>query len=213
LGVKRLLIVGAGGTGEDAAEIIKAINQRRPTYEAVGFLDDDLSKKGRIIGGLPVHGPLSSASEHVDTWFIDCLGGPSSFRARQALVDGLGVAQDRFETLIHPAAEIAETSRVGPGSIVYPFVYVGAGASVGRHVIILSQTTVNHHCRIGDYSILTTGCVVSGHVTVGSSVYLGAGCTLRDGIDIGDETLVGMGSVVTRSIAARQVVKGVPATS
>lgn len=211
--MKRLVIVGAGGTGEDAAEIIKAINQRQPTYEPVGFLDDDLSKKGLIIGGLPVHGPLSSAPEHVDTWFIDCLGSPSSFRARQALVDALGVPHNRFETLIHPAAEIAETSSVGPGSIVYPFVYVGAGATVGRHVIILSQTTVNHHCRIGDYSILTTGCVVSGHVTLGTSVYLGAGCAVRDGIEIGDETLVGMGSVVTRSIAARQVVKGVPAAS
>ena len=40
-----------------------------------------------------------------------------------------------------------------------------------------------------------------------------AGCTLRDGIEIGDETLVGMGSVVTRSVAAGQVVKGVPAAS
>jgi sugar O-acyltransferase (sialic acid O-acetyltransferase NeuD family) len=211
--MKRLIIIGAGGTGEDAAEIIKAINQRRPTYEAVGFLDDDPSKKGLIIGGLPVLGTLDSAPEHVDSWFIDCLGSPSSFRKRQALVDGLGVAHNRFETLIHPATEIAETSSVGPGSIVYPFVYVGAGATVGRHVIILSQTSVNHHCRIGDYSILTTGCVVSGSVTLGRSVYLGAGCALRDGIEIGDETLVGMGSVVTRHIAARQVVKGVPATS
>jgi len=211
--MKRLVIVGAGGTGEDAAEIIRAINQRQSTYELVGFLDDNPSKKGRTIGGVPVLGPLGSASEHVDTWFVDCLGSPSSFRARGALVDGLGVAQDRFETLIHPAAEIAETSSIGSGSIVYPFVYIGASAAVGRHVIILSQVTVNHHCRIGDYSILTTGCAVSGHVTLGRSVYLGAGCTLRDGIEIGDETLVGMGSAVTRSVAAGQVVKGVPAAS
>ncbi|MDX2315838.1 MAG: acetyltransferase [Gammaproteobacteria bacterium] len=211
--MKRLVIVGAGGTGEDAAEIIRAVNQRQPTYEMVGFLDDDPSKKSQIISGLPVHGPLGSAPDHVDTWFVDCLGSPSSFRARQALIDGLGVAEDRFETLVHPAAEIAESSSIGAGSIVYPFVYVGAGAAVGRHVIILSQVTVNHHCRVGDYSILTTGCAVSGHVTLGRCVYLGAGCTLRDGIEIGDETLVGMGSVVTRSVAAGQVVKGVPAAS
>jgi len=211
--MKRLVIVGAGGTGEDAVEIAKAVNRHRPSYELVGFLDDDPSKKGQIIGGLPVLGPLGSAPEHVDTWFVDCLGSPSSFRRRPALIDASGIAQDRFETLVHPGAEIAESSSIGAGSIVYPFVYLGAGATLGRHVIVLSQVTVNHHCSVGDYSILTTGCAVSGHVTLGRSVYLGAGCSLRDGIDIGDETLVGMGSVVTRSIAARQVVKGVPATS
>lgn len=211
--MKRLIIVGAGGTGEDAAEIIRSINQVRPTYEPVGFLDDDPAKQGRIIGGLPVHGPLDSAREHADTWFVDCLGSPSSFRKRRVLIGAMGVPDDRFETLVHPAAEIAETSSVGPGSVVYAFVFVGASAAVGGHVTILSQTTVNHHCRIGDFSILTTGCVVSGHVTLGESVYLGAGCALRDGIAIGDETLVGMGSVVTRSVAAGQVVKGVPAAS
>ena len=210
--MKHLIIVGAGGTGEDAAEIAKAINQKQPTYELAGFLDDDPAKKGQSIGELPVLGPLSDATQYVDAWFIDCLGSPSSFAARQALIERLGVAHGRFETLIHPAAEIAHTSSIGAGSIIYPFVYVGPNATVGQHVIILSQTTVNHHCRIGDYSILTTGSVVSGNVTIGRSVYLGAGCVLRDGIEIGDETLVGMGSVVTRSIAARRIVKGVPAT-
>ncbi len=211
--MKRLVIVGAGGTGEDAAEIVRAVNRHRPSYELVGFLDDDPSKKDQVIGGLPVLGPLGSAAQHADTWFVDCLGSPSSFRARPALIDASGIAQNRFETLVHPAAEIADSSSIGAGSIVYPFVYLGAGAALGRHVIVLSQVTVNHHCSVGDYSILTTGCAVSGHVTLGRCVYLGAGCSLRDGIDIGDETLVGMGSVVTRSVAARQVVKGVPATS
>jgi sugar O-acyltransferase (sialic acid O-acetyltransferase NeuD family) len=211
--MKRLILVGAGGTGEDAAEIIHSINQRRPTYEPAGFLDDDPAKKGRVIGGLPVHGPLASAREHTDTWFVDCLGSPSSFRRRRELIEGMGVPDDRFEALVHPTAEVAESGSIGPGSVVYPFVFVGANAAVGRHVTILSQTTVNHHCRIGDYSILTTGCVVSGHVTLGQSVYLGAGCVLRDNIEIGDGTLVGMGSVVTRSVAAGQVVKGVPAAS
>jgi FlaA1/EpsC-like NDP-sugar epimerase len=63
--MKRLVIVGAGGTGEDAAEIIRAANQRQPTYEMVGFLDDDPSKHGQIISSLPVHGPLGG-DRHCD---------------------------------------------------------------------------------------------------------------------------------------------------
>ena len=117
--MKHLIIVGAGGTGEDAAEIAKAINQKQPTYELAGFLDDDPAKKGQSIGELPVLGPLSDATQYVDAWFIDCLGSPSSFAARQALIERLGVAHGRFETLIHPAAEIAHTSSIGAGSIIF----------------------------------------------------------------------------------------------
>ena len=130
--MKRLVIVGAGGTGEDAAEIIRAINQNRTIYEPVGFLDDDPAKKGRVIGGLPVHGTLASASEYSDAWFVDCLGSPSSFRERRASIDAMGIPDDRFETLIHPSAEIADSSVLAPGCVIYPFVYIFASAAIGR---------------------------------------------------------------------------------
>ena len=122
--MRRLVIIGAGGTGEDAAEIARAINGRASTYELVGFLDDDPAKQGRLFGGLPVLGPLDRAADHPDALFVDCLGSPASFRERPALIDSLDLAEDRFETLVHPTAEVAETASVGRGSLIYPFVYV-----------------------------------------------------------------------------------------
>ena len=169
--MKRLVIVGAGGTGEDAVEIVKAINRQRSAYEPIGFLDDDPGKQGRTILSLPVLGPLSSATEHDNTWFVDCLGSPSNFRNREALIGDIGIADDRFETLIHPAAEVSGASSIGTGSVIYPFVYVGPSANIGRHVIVLSQASVNHHSTVGDYSILTTGCIVSGHVVIRQGLF------------------------------------------
>jgi len=53
---KRLLIIGAGDTGEKMLREIK--ENPRLNYEVVGFLDDNPNKKGMRIHGVPVLGPV-----------------------------------------------------------------------------------------------------------------------------------------------------------
>jgi FlaA1/EpsC-like NDP-sugar epimerase len=53
---KRLLIIGAGKSGEIMLRELKA--NPRLNYEVVGFLDDDSKKKGMRIHGVPVLGPV-----------------------------------------------------------------------------------------------------------------------------------------------------------
>jgi FlaA1/EpsC-like NDP-sugar epimerase len=54
--VKLILLIGAGHAGTMVAREIAL----RPNIKAVGFLDDDPKKRGTVIGGLPVLGPLSA---------------------------------------------------------------------------------------------------------------------------------------------------------
>jgi FlaA1/EpsC-like NDP-sugar epimerase len=54
---KGLLIIGAGDAGE---KILREIRDNpRLNYEVAGFLDDDSTKKGMRIHGVPVFGPIS----------------------------------------------------------------------------------------------------------------------------------------------------------
>jgi len=53
---KKLLIIGAGDAGEKILREIRG--NPRLDYEVVGFLDDDLQKKGMRIHGVPVLGPV-----------------------------------------------------------------------------------------------------------------------------------------------------------
>jgi len=50
-----------------------------------------------------------------------------------------------------------------------------------------------------------------GRITIGSHCFIGTGSILLPGVTIGDRAVVGAGSVVTKDVAARTVVVGVPA--
>jgi nucleoside-diphosphate-sugar epimerase len=61
---RRVLIVGAGLTGTQLARDI--VHRASPDVELVGFLDDDLAKRGATVNGARVLGPLSAAMEVVE---------------------------------------------------------------------------------------------------------------------------------------------------
>lgn len=209
--MKQLLIIGAGGTGQDVAGFISDINDEGPTYECLGFLDDDTGKHGTEIGGYPVLGPLSSAAQHDDVSFANCLGSPRSFLRREQRTRELGIGDESFETIIHPTAIVAAGSTVGQGCILYPFTHVGPGVELDQQVLVLSHTVIHHHSHIGGFTIIASGCNISGDVRIGASCYLGAGSSIRDGLQVGERSLVGMGSAVIEDVQPGTVVAGVPA--
>lgn len=59
---KRIYIVGAGFAGRTIA---REIREKGILGEAVAFLDDDPSKRGETVEGVPVLGPVSEAREHL----------------------------------------------------------------------------------------------------------------------------------------------------
>lgn len=83
--VRRVLIVGAGDAGEMVARQMRA----SATFQAVGFLDDDPDKIGRLIHGLPVIGPLDEIGQVVKDYAVD-----------EVLIAIPGIAPHRLQELI-----------------------------------------------------------------------------------------------------------------
>ena len=209
--VRQLILLSAGGTSIDVLGLIEDINERLGCYEVIGFLDDAKSKHGHSVQDLPVLGPLSDVSKYRDVFFVNCLGAPGNYWRRATIVERLGLAADRFETLIHPMAAVSRHSTLEPGAIVYPHAFIGSGVKIGRQVLVMSHASINHDVTIGDYAIVATGAIVLGKVSLGSSCYVGAGASIRQDLSVGRRSLVGMGSVVVKSIGDNCLVMGVPA--
>ena len=209
--MKDLVIVGAGGTAADVIAIVEAANRAGAGYKCIGLLDDNPALCGQTCWGLPVLGSLADAGRFPSAFFVDCLGSPRSYCKREAILAEKGLPLERFETLIHPAAVIAGSCRIGAGSIIYPNVVLMANVVLGRHVTVLAGTVMNHEVAVGDFSIITSGVNISGRVRLGKACYIGSGSAIIQDACIGDGALVGMGSVVIRDVAPHAVVVGNPA--
>jgi FlaA1/EpsC-like NDP-sugar epimerase len=98
-GKKRLLIIGAGDAGE---KILREIyDNPRLEYQVVGFLDDDLNKRGMRIHGVPVLGPLEILNILAQEGVIDeiLIAIPSaSARKMRKIIEACEATGLRFRT-------------------------------------------------------------------------------------------------------------------
>jgi sugar O-acyltransferase (sialic acid O-acetyltransferase NeuD family) len=207
----RLLLIGAGGLARETAEVVHAINAACPTWDLLGFLDDDAALHRRRIQGVEVIGPVALAREITDASVVVCTGRPDNYFSRKHLTRRLDLAEERFATIVHPAASLADSTTVGRGSVLLAGVVTTASVTIGRHVAVMPGVILTHDDQVADYCTIASGARLGGAVTLCEGAYLGSGCLIREHLSIGAWALVGMGAVVTRDVPAAQAWAGVPA--
>lgn len=208
--MKKIVILCAGDFGKELAWLIEDINTKNPTYEILGFLDDDESKIGREYNGYRCIGKTSLLSELKETQDVYAAIATQESKYRKKFVAD-NPAFHNWETLIHPSANISNTSKLGAGCIVCANCNISVNTILGDHCILNLGVTVGHDCMIGNYVSLMSGTVISGHVEVKESAYFGSNSTVVPGKKIGANAKVGAGSVVIRNVRDNVTVMGVPA--
>ena len=206
-----LVLVGPGGFGRETAEVVRAINAVEPRWDLLGFLDDDEARWGATVSGVRVLGGLDALTGLRDARVVVCTGHPGNFTSKKRLVSRLGLEPERYATLVHPAATIPPSCRLGAGTVVLAGVVATTDVLVGAHVGLMPQVVLTHDDRLDDFVIAGAGVQMAGTVHVGEGAYLGSGCLIRESRTIGPWALVGMGAVVTRDVPGGEVWAGVPA--
>ncbi|MDQ3973179.1 MAG: acetyltransferase [Actinomycetota bacterium] len=209
--MKPLLLVGAGGFGREAAEVVRAINAERPTWDLLGFLDDGVELVGTQVDGVPVLGPLSAVERFPVAQVVVCTGHPGNYFTRKRLVRRLRLPASRYATLAHPTAVLPASAELGPGTVVLATAVATARVRIGAHVAIMPGVVLTHDDVVADYATLAAGARLAGRVRVGEGAYIGSGALVREDRSIGAWSLIGMGAVVTRDVPDCQVWVGVPA--
>ncbi|QXJ21542.1 acetyltransferase [Actinomadura graeca] len=201
-----LVIYGAGGFGRETAQAATALPGRR----VLGFGDDDRGRLGELVDGLPIIGGTTEVAG-MEAGVVVSTGSPADYDSRRRIVARLGLPPRRYATLVHPAAWIAPSSRIGHGTVVLAQAVLTASVHVGAHVAIMPHVTLTHDDVIDDYVTIAAGARLSGGVHVRAGAYIGTGAILRQGVTIGPGALVGMGAVVLRDVPAGEVWVGSPA--
>src|SRR5438067_5220838 len=173
-----LIIIGTGGSAYDVLDVVEAINAAAPTWEVVGFLDDDRVPGERHLG-LEVLGPVADAARFEWCAFVNVIGSDRSYRVRPRVVARTGLPADRFATLAHPRAGVSPRARLGRGVLVNYGASVAGNVTVGDQVPIGPGCVVGHDTVIEPFAMLAPAAVVSGFCRVGEASYVGAGAMIR----------------------------------
>lgn len=209
---KNIIIIGTAGNSIDVLDTINEINlvSKNTQYKCIGFLDDNEELWQNELYGAKVLGPLSSALEYQDAFFIFAIGSPFNFWKREQIAAKTCLPIERFETIIHPSASVSGMAKIGWGAVIFQNVTIASNVFIGDQVMILPNSIISHNDTIGDYTCIAGGVSVSGEVTIGKFCYLGTNSAIIGNVNIGDCCLIGMGSTILRDVPTNCVYVGSP---
>jgi UDP-N-acetylbacillosamine N-acetyltransferase len=204
----KIVIWGASGHALVVTDIIRLCGD----YEIVGCLDDLNPERHntdfnglRIIGGREQLDLLRHQGVgHIIFGFGNCA-------ARLQLTELVREKGFALATAVHPRSIVADSVRVGAGSIIAAGAVVNPAAMIGENVIINTAASIDHECVIDDGAHICPGATLGGGVTIGRAAWVGIGATIKDHLRVGARTIIGAGAVVVHDIPEGVVAWGVPA--
>ena len=206
--MKNIVIVGTGGVGREVSLIIQQINMLEPTWNLLGYIDDNPANWGNVVNGYAVLGGTDSLiMMDEDTYVVIAI---SNYEAKKSIVAKLN-NKFKFATIVHPNVWIHDYMEIGDGCIVYEGVILTANISIGNHVIISPKCGVGHDTVIKDYVSLLWNVNISGNDKIGEGVMFGTGSTIIQGKTVGMGAIIGAGAVVIEDVPAGATAVGVPA--
>ncbi|MBT9393329.1 acetyltransferase [Hymenobacter sp. NST-14] len=207
---QQLAIFGAGGLGREVLVLLRQLNALAPTWELVGFYDDQPPATD-LIHGLRYLGNAQDLNATPTPLAVAVAVGSS--RSRAAVVSRLTSPQLSFPTLIHPgvSTESFQHLHIGPGCLITQGCILTTDIRLGRHVLLNLGCTVGHDAVLEDFCSLMPHANVGGEAHLAEGVYLGTNATVLNQVRVGARTILGAGAVAIRDLPADCTAVGVPA--
>ena len=199
---KDVIIIGAGGHAKVIADIVL-----RAGDNLIGFLDDDDVKQGKVIfKKYKVIGKVPDSYKYDGKFFVVAIGD-NYIRAK--IVDKYNGLI--WYTAIHPSAVIADTAKIGDGTVVMAGAIVNPDTTIGEHCILNTACSIDHDNVVGDYVHLSPGVNLAGTVSIGAYSWICIGASVINNIRIAGDVVLGAGATAISDIKESGVYIGTPA--
>lgn len=208
--IEKVVIIGTGGFGREALDVLEAVNQVEARYEILGFITEPgFQQPGTLINEKPVLGYYDWLEENKSEVRAICgVGAPAIRRRLVRQAQKIGV---QFFSVVHPRALLTRWVQIGEGSIITAGCILTNNISIGDHVHLNLDATVGHDAVIEDFVTVSPGVHVSGNVRLAQGSFIGTGANLIEGITVGPWSVVGAGGVVVKNIPTNTTAVGNPA--
>ena len=123
----------------------------------------------------------------------------------------VNIPRERFATIVHKTAFVADSAILEPGAFVMSNCYVGAQARIGQCSLMMANSLVGHNTTVGPLCHFSVGSITSSYITIGLCSDVTLGAKVIEKVKIGNFAVAGAGSLVTRDIPDFEIHVGTPA--
>lgn len=190
-----LLIFPYNGNGIEALDCIGS------AYRFIGFVEDTPEKRGIDPNGHPVLGK-NAFIRFPDARVLAIPGSHHSYRSRKETIQSLGIAEQRFATVIHPSASVSPLASIGCNVLIMAGVVITSNALIGSHTCILPNTVIHHDVVVGDWVLIGSNVTIAGNTIVEENGYIGSDSSVINDSLVSSGALIGPGSNVINSVTA-----------
>ena len=202
--MKGVLIIGAGGLGKEVADLIRDIGG----YEIIGFLDDDVNKKGAVINGIPVLDTIGCLEQYGNVEnVVIAIANPA---ARRRIYEYSRTMRFQYPNLIHPTVVVGSNVKMGIGNIVGAYSMLSTDVVLHDFITINPQCGIGHESSVGSFTTLYWNVHIGGNTFILENCELGSKACVIQGLRISDNVVLGAGAVVVKNIDESGIYAGVP---
>jgi len=206
--MKDLVIIGAGGFGREIAWLVERINQKKETWNLIGYIDDGLAVDTEV-NQYKVIGDSNWLIGRKNDLYVLCAIGNA--KTRKTIINKIEVNKSlKFATVIDPSVNISNLVNIGEGSMICAGNNITVNIDIGKHVIINLDCTIGHDVVLDDFVTLYPSVNVSGMTHIGTLSEMGTGSAIIQGVKIANNVIVGAGGVVIKDIVEQGIYTGVP---
>jgi len=206
--MKKIIIFGAGEGSKELVEIIiKDINDEKPTWDIIGFIDPDKALKGKEIAGYKV---LGAKYEDQPSGIYGASGLLDNHIRSKIIKKEIKKAGFLLASIIHPSVVYPSDFKHGDGLVLYPSVKISYNVKIGNGIIVNYNSILGHDLRIGDNTVIGPSVTLPGRCQIGSNCMIGAGVVFVPGIKVKDDVVIGAGTTVMNNVKEKTLLIDMP---
>ena len=211
--MKDIAIYGVGGFGHEVACLVKLINKHSPTWNIVGFYDDNPEYRGKKNDYGIVLGGLDELNHYEgELALVVAIGNPVIVKN---IIDGITNTNIYFPNLFAPDVMLMDENRlsIGRGNVICSKCWLSCNVRMGDFNILNVGTTIGHDVQIGNYNSVMPSVNISGEVIIGDGNFFGVASVVLQQKKIGNNTVIGANSLIIKNTKDGRTYMGNPASA
>jgi sugar O-acyltransferase (sialic acid O-acetyltransferase NeuD family) len=207
--MKKLIIIGDG----DQSRVIQNILQHTKEFKLCYFIKVSKSKrtKDKLMPKINKINLDRFLLKKKTNYYFICSIANNYSRFNFVKLFDKKFKNIKWARLISKFSNVSKYTKIGAGSVICDYAYVGPETIIGKHCFINNNSKIEHHNRFDDYTSVGPAVKTGGNVKLKKFSYIGLNSVIKNNIEINENTVVGANSFILKDCKKNSTYFGNPA--